>query len=72
MLDTIIWLIDDSNLLSFVVTKDELGPNPPLSLDTDGLSILLPGLRKYSGKGKLKFYINVDVIIRVNMSSEYS
>ena len=51
MMDTILWLIDDSNLLSAVVTKDQLGPNPPITLDTDGLSIILPGLRKYPGKG---------------------
>lgn len=53
MLNTILWLIDDSNLLSFVVTKDQLGPNAPISLDTEGLSIILPGLRKYPGKGNL-------------------
>ena len=51
MLNTILWLIDDSNLLSFVITKDQLGPNPPITLDTEGLSIILPGLRKYPGKG---------------------
>jgi hypothetical protein len=51
MIDTILWLIDDSNILSAVITKDQLGPNPPITLDTDGLSIILPGLRKYPGKG---------------------
>lgn len=30
-----------------------LGPNAPISLDTTGLSILLPGLKKYPGKGIL-------------------
>lgn len=51
MLDTLVWLIDDSNVLSVAVTKDMLGPNAPISLDTTGLSILIPGLKKYPGKG---------------------
>lgn len=63
MIDTILWLIDDSNILSAVITKDQLGPNPPITLDTDGLSIILPGLRKYPGK---------DIVLRVNTSSEFS
>lgn len=60
MLDTLVWLIDDSNILSFAVTKDMLGPDAPISLDTNGLSILMPGLRRFPGK---------DVIVRVNTSS---
>ena len=51
MIDTILWLIDDSNILSITITKDQLGPNPPIALDTDGLAILLPGLTKYGHKG---------------------
>jgi len=51
MLDTLVWLIDDSNILSAAVTKDMLGPDAPISLDTTGLSILMPGLRRFPGKG---------------------
>lgn len=60
MLDTVMWLVDDSQILSAAVTKDQLGPNPPINLDTSGLAILLPGLKKYPNK---------DVIVRVNTSS---
>lgn len=67
MLDTLVWLIDDSNILSFAVTKDMLGPDAPISLDTNGLSILMPGLRRFPGKGINFFY--EDVIVRVNTSS---
>ncbi len=68
MLDTIMWLVDDSQVLSAAVTKDQLGPNPPINLDTSGLAILLPGLKKYPNKGNLKKNI-IDVIVRVNTSS---
>jgi len=51
MVDTLVWLVDDSNLVSQVVTKDMLGPDAPISLDTTGLSILLPGLKKFPNKG---------------------
>jgi len=56
MLDTLVWLIDDSNFFSFAVNKDMLGPDAPISLDTTGLSILMPELRKFPGKGKNFFY----------------
>ncbi len=68
MLDTLVWLIDDSNILSFAVTKDMLGPDAPISLDTNGLSILMPGLRRFPGKG-INFFLIEDVIVRVNTSS---
>ena len=55
MVDTIVWLVDDSNLVSQIITKQQLGPNPPITLDTNGLAILLPGLRKYPNKGKLHY-----------------
>lgn len=51
MIDTLVWLVDDSNILSAVITKDTLGPNAPIALDTTGLSILMPGLKKYPNKG---------------------
>ena len=54
-MNTILWLIDDSKILSLVVTKDTLGPNPPIDLDTRGLSILLPGLGKWGKRGKSYF-----------------
>lgn len=55
MVDTLVWLVDDSNLLTRIITKKDLGPNPPITLDTNGLAILLPGLRKYPNKGILYF-----------------
>ncbi len=58
MLDTIMWLVDDSQVLSAAVTKDQLGPNPPINLDTSGLAILLPGLKRYPNKGNFIFYLN--------------
>lgn len=51
MLDTLVWLIDDSNVLSVSINKDMLGPDAPIALDTTGLSILIPGLRRFPGKG---------------------
>lgn len=51
MIDTLVWLVDDSNMVSAVITKDTLGPNAPIALDTTGLSILMPGLKKYPNKG---------------------
>ena len=51
MIDTLLWLVDDSNILSVNVTKEQLGPNPPIDLDTSGLAILLPGLKRYPNKG---------------------
>jgi hypothetical protein len=55
MVDTLVWLVDDSKLLSQIITKEQLGPNPPITLDTNGLAILLPGLRKYPNKGTAFF-----------------
>lgn len=51
MVDTLVWLIDDSNMVSKAVTKETLGPNPPIDLDTYGLSILMPGLKAFGKKG---------------------
>ena len=51
MVDTLVWLVDNSNILSAVVNKTTLGPNPPIELDTTGLSILMPGLKKYPNRG---------------------
>ena len=56
MIDTLVWLVDDSNFVSAVITKDTLGPDAPIALDTTGLSILMPGLKKYPNKGTL--YLN--------------
>ena len=53
MMNTIMWLVDDSKVLSLVVTQKDLGPDPPLDLTTKGLSILLPGLSKWGDKGKI-------------------
>ena len=46
MVNTILWLIDDSEILKLAVTNDMLGPNPPIALNTLNLSIILPGLQK--------------------------
>jgi hypothetical protein len=47
MVDTLVWLIDDSHNLTSVITKDTLGKNAPIDLDTYGLSILMPELKKF-------------------------
>lgn len=47
MLNTIMWLVDDSKILKLNVTQKDLGPSPPIDLDTRSLSILLPGLSKW-------------------------
>ncbi len=54
MMDTLVWLIDDSNLVSAVVTKETLGPNPPIDLDTYGLSILMPELKKFGKRSTFR------------------
>jgi hypothetical protein len=56
MLDTIIWLVGDSNVASGVVSKESHGSNIPISLDTSGLAILLPGLKKFPNRGMLSKY----------------
>ncbi len=30
MMNTILWIVEDSNVLSINVTNDMLGPNPPI------------------------------------------
>ena len=52
MMNTIMWLVDDSKILSLNVTQKDLGPDPPIDLNTKGLTILLPGLSKWGEKGK--------------------
>jgi len=44
-LNTLIWLVGDAELLNIAVTNDMLGDNPPISLNTTNLSILLPSLK---------------------------
>ena len=51
MVNTLLWLIDDSNILSLQVTNDDLGPTPPIALNTLNLSIILPGMKKWNNKG---------------------
>ena len=67
MVDTVMWLVDDSKFLTFNVSKYNAGMPLPIDLDTSGLAILLPGLKKYGKKG-INFY-KVDVIVMVNTSS---
>ena len=51
-LNTLIWLVDDSNLLKLTVTNEMLGPSPPIALNTTNLSILMPKLKeKWPNKG---------------------
>jgi hypothetical protein len=51
-LNTVIWLVDDSQLLYQVVTNEMLGDNPPIALNTTNLSILMPKLKeKWPNKG---------------------
>lgn len=46
MINTILWLIEDSKLLQLTVTQKTLGPNPPINLTTKDLAILIPDLNK--------------------------
>lgn len=50
MMNTIMWLVEDSKILSINVTNEKLGDNPPIELNTLNLSILIPGLLKYGRK----------------------
>lgn len=47
MMNSILWLIDDSKVLSINVTNSMLGPDPPIELNTLNLSILIPSLMKW-------------------------
>lgn len=51
MVDTVMWLVDDSKFLTFNVSKYNVQAPLPIDLDTLGLAILLPGLKKYGKKG---------------------
>lgn len=44
MVNSVLWLIDDSQALSINVTNDKLPPDAPIELNTLNLSILIPGL----------------------------
>ena len=56
MINTLLWVIDDSHLLEVNVTNKDLGPAPPILLNTTNLSILLPGITKWKNKGNFYFY----------------
>ena len=51
MLNALLWVLDDSKVLNLDLTTADLGPNPPIELNTLNLSILLPGLKKWPHKG---------------------
>jgi hypothetical protein len=52
-INTVLWLIDDSNLLHVTVTNAMLGDNPPILLNTTNLSIIMPKLKQeWPNKGK--------------------
>ena len=70
MMNTIMWLVDDSKILSLNVTQKDLGPDPPIDLNTKALTILLPGLSKWGEKGN--FLNNVEVILLIEPSSKFS
>lgn len=56
MLNSIIWLLDDSDYLQFTVTNEMLGTDPPILLNTTNLSILMPDLkRKWPNRGKMPY-----------------
>lgn len=48
---SVIWLVEDSEVIDVVVNNETLGDASPLPLDTSGLVILLPKIQQY-GKGK--------------------
>jgi len=57
MMNSILWLIDDSKALNINLTNDKLPPNSPIALNTLNLSILMPGLLKYGRKGIILYYV---------------
>ena len=54
-LNTVIWLVGDAELLRLNVNNTMLGDNPPISLNTTNLSILLPNIKtpEWANKGNL-------------------
>ena len=56
MINTLLWVIDDSHILELNVTNSDLGPSPPILLNTTNLSILLPGITKWHNKCNFTFY----------------
>ena len=57
MMNSILWLIDDSKALNINLTNDKLPPNAPIALNTVNLSILMPGLLKYGLRSIILYYI---------------
>lgn len=49
---SLIWLVEDSNVLNVVIDNTMLGDSPPITLDTSALTILLPKLPQVFGKDK--------------------
>lgn len=47
MLNSVLWLAEDSNLISAEVTNSMLNGSAPIELITTNLSILIPGLMKW-------------------------
>lgn len=63
MMNSILWLIDDSKVLSINVTNSMLGPDPPIELNTLNLSILIPSLMKWPKR---------EVILLIEPSNRFS
>lgn len=56
LVNSLIWLVEDSNVLNVVLDNTMLGEDPPITLDTTALTILLPKLPQKYGKDKGNFF----------------
>jgi hypothetical protein len=58
MMNTIMWLVDDSKVLQLNINNitKNLNVSLPIDLKTDSLSILIPGLLTKYGHNKCKRY----------------
>ena len=51
MVNTFLWLVEDSNLLDLYLDNSDLGDTAPINLNTSDLTILLPAMSQKYGKG---------------------
>jgi hypothetical protein len=70
LVHSLIWLIEDSNVINVAIDNTMLGDSPPITLDTTALTILLPKLPQKFGKDKGTDSHYVGVYVRVRTSSK--
>jgi len=70
LVHSLIWLVEDSNVINFAIDNTMLGDSPPITLDTTALTILLPKLQQKYGKDKSTPSLKADVYVRVRTSTK--